>query len=155
MSNETEDIGQRHITLPSVPDSSDYGYDLERILEDIASSGQISDYYDMESIHNQVRSARLSLYRIISGQSDADKEAVILEQKYKRVWNRIYMTTSGTDKIRSTMADIKSESYQNEFLAAQIKVRELSRRAQFLRDELRVLESLANDYRQMIRSSQQ
>ena len=149
-----DSIASKKITLPDIPDKEEQTYDLDAILETLNREGQLTDYEDMKALHKQINSARLNLFHTIQAQTDADRDSAIAEQKYKRVWNRIYIGSSGTDKIRSTTADIKAEPYQNDMVAAQVKVRELGRRAQFLRDDLKVLESLSNDYRQIIRSQQ-
>lgn len=154
MTHESEDLSQQKIKLPDFPKDDSNGYDLEKIMSELNKSGQIADYNDIASLHTQVNAARLSLYRIVVAQSQADKDAIIAEQKYKRIWNRVYQSASGTEKIKATTADIKSENYQNDYVVSQMRCRELARRAQFIRDDLKALESLSNDYRQIIRSQQ-
>ena len=146
-----EDIRERYvkkgITLPfdGAPpggaDADDSWYDPEQISESLNSSGQVADYGDLKTIHVQMNAARTSLYRIISEQSKTDRELSVAEQKYKRAWNRSYM------------ADIENEELQNRLIELQIRSKELTRRAQFLRDDLKASESLSNDYRQLIRST--
>lgn len=158
-----EDMRERYvrkgITLPfdGAPpgdgDADDSWYDPEQISESLNSSGQVADYGDLKNIHVQMNAARTSLYRIISEQSKTDRELSVAEQKYKRAWNRSYIGAVGTDKIRSTMADIENEELQNRLIELQIRSKELTRRAQFLRDDLKASESLSNDYRQLIRST--
>jgi DNA mismatch repair ATPase MutS len=154
MTNEIEDLAHEKISLPKFHEDMKTGYDLEKIMEELNKNGQVSDYNDMESIHTQMNAARLSLYHIIQAQKDAYREQIIAEQKYKRLWARVYVGSTGTERIKTTIADIKTEKYQDDFIVAQERSRELQHRAQFLRDELKVLESLSNDYRQIIRSQQ-
>lgn len=162
MSNEDkrDQYVNKSITLPfkdspqgGKQETDDSWYDPDLIRESLSSSGQVSDYGDLKSIHTQMNAARASLYRIVSEQADTDRSLSVAEQQYKRSWNRSYIGASGTDKIRSTMADIENEELQNKLIELQIRSKELARRAQFLRDDLKASESLSNDYRQLIRST--
>lgn len=156
MDTDAPKMPEGKISLPAFDDGnedSESWYNPEQVREEISSSGQIADYADLESIHTQMNAARLSLYRTVMEQSQTDRDLAVAEQKYKRRWNRLYLSARGTEKIRTTLADVNSERLQNQYIQLQVKSRELVRRAQFLRDEIKALESLSNDYRQLIRST--
>ena len=129
-------------------------YDLEKILEQLDQNGQVADFNDMKSIHQQIESVRIALFKTMRAQSETERELAIAEQKYKRAWNRMYISEIGSDALRKATAEIKTESLNNDLISRQVTSKELQRRTQYYRQELRVLESLSNDYRQMIRSQQ-
>lgn len=157
--NNTNNTNYRSLkaTLPKLDDYYFDDYDLADILEreeQLDSSGQIGDYDDLESIHRQIRAARLSLYKVTLALNDIDRELTIQSTKMKRVWNRIYLDSTGTDKIKTLAADIEVEQLNDKVIGLQFKKTEMQRKAQFLRDDLRTLEVLSNDYRQMMRIRQ-
>lgn len=159
MADEKNDGNMPWLSLKTdmpVVDDMDYGdYNLDGILESedarLDRNGQIGDYDDLDSIHRQVQAARLALYNATTAQSAAEKELVVAQAKAKRAWNRVYLSSQGADKIKSAMADIRTEKLTNAVLECQFRRNELQRKCMFLRDELRTLETLANDYRQMMR----
>lgn len=141
--------------IPHVDDIDYNDYNLDGILESeearLDQDGQIGDYDDLDSIHRQVQAARLALYNATTAQSEAEKELIIAQTKAKRAWNRVYLSSDGADRIKSAIADVRTEKLTNNVIECQFKRNELQRKCMFLRDELRTLEMLANDYRQMMR----
>lgn len=159
MSTDIEDIEYTKLPskLPELEDVDFDDYNLEDILEkerQLDADGQLGDYDDLDSIHRQIQAARIALYRVTIQLNENDRMLTIANIKYKRMYNRIYMDTNGPSTVRSSYAEIKTESLNNEVSRFADKAKELSRKANFLRDELNILMTLSNDYRQMMKVRQ-
>lgn len=144
-------------SLPELSEIDFDDYNLESILkaeEDLDNNGQIGDYDDLDSIHRQIRAARVALYNVTVAQNENDRKMLTAELKHQRAWERIYLDTAGPDRVKQSYADVKTEKLYNELAEYKNISKSLMRKANFLRDELNTLQTLSNDYRQMLRVRQ-
>lgn len=128
-------------------------YRLKELLESLDKEGQIGDYSDLIAVHKQIQAARLCLYEIIQQQDNLECLLLKAQEEYSRAHNRVYMDSEGTEKVKNTIADIKTEKLFNTVVQLRGKLGFLNRHATFIRDDLRLLETLSNDYRLMARNA--
>lgn len=140
-------------TIPVFENTLDFhhDYNLIQLQNELDDEGQLGDYSDLEAIHMQIKAARLNLYEMVVEQDKVEAALLEASEKYARARGRIYLDSAGTEKVKSTIADIKTESLHNTVLTLQCRLNLLIRHSNFVRGDLKTLEVLANDYRQMAR----
>jgi hypothetical protein len=158
--NDTDDkgfkeLGLSDIDLPHIvnPFPLEQDYVPESILE--LQNNQVGDYNDMVAINKSIDQVRLAMFKINENLRVAEARAAKSKVEYDRNYNREYILADSakTSEIRRTIAQIKTEKYENKLIVRQEVVKELVRRIRLMSNELEALKTLSYNVRKEMDSS--
>ena len=153
---ELMSLGMSDIDMPNVvnPFPLEDDYVPESILE-MQNNGQIGDYNDMVAINKSIDQVRLAMFKINEKLRIAEEKVSLSKVEYERKYNREYLLadTAKTSEVRRTIAQIKTEKYENKMLVRQEVVKELVRRTRLMASELEALKTLSYNVRKEMDSS--
>jgi ribosomal protein L29 len=153
--SDLTDLGNSGIDLPHIvnPFPLEQDYVPESILE--MQSSQIGDYNDIITINKAIDKVRIAMFKVNENLRQAEAKVSESKVEYDRRYNRAYILADNakTSEVRRTIAQIKTEKYENKLIVRQEVVKELVRRTRLMSNELEALKTLSYNVRKEMDSS--
>lgn len=142
--DEDEDISHHSIKLPRFKEwSIDSIYDYNEM---------VIDHESLESHNRAAMAARKALFKINEEINRVERKETNAKLKMDREYKRKFVaSTEKTATEKKVRAELAVESLENRYLYYKQYREELSRHANTVREELRALQSEANNLRQQLR----
>lgn len=141
---ELEGSGNYSIEIPDFKEwklSSQYNY-----------TALSADFEDLNDLNRQIRAANIALFKITDAINKAERKAKRAKVIYERNYRRKYIDSSEkTEGAKKVSAEILVEDLENTYMYYDQMFSELNRASYTLRQELRSLEVMANNYRQQMK----
>lgn len=141
---ELEETGDYSIEIPEFREwkiSSQYDY-----------TALTADFEDLNDLNKQINAAKIALFKLTDAINKAERKAKAAKVIYERNYRRKYINSSEkTEAAKKVSAEILVEDLENRYMYYEQMFSELNRAAYTLRQELRSLEVMANNYRQQIK----
>lgn len=141
---ELEETGDYSIEIPEFREwkiSSQYDY-----------TALTADFEDLNDLNKQINAAKIALFKLTDAINKAERKAKAAKVIYERNYRRKYINSSEkTEAAKRVSAEILVEDLENRYMYYEQMFSELNRASYTLRQELRSLEVMANNYRQQIK----
>lgn len=141
---ELEETGDYSIEIPEFREwkiSSQYDY-----------TTLTADFEDLNDLNKQINAAKIALFKLTDAINKAERKAKAAKVIYERNYRRKYINSSEkTEAAKRVSAEILVEDLENRYMYYEQMFSELNRASYTLRQELRSLEVMANNYRQQIK----
>lgn len=141
---ELEETGDYSIEIPEFREwkiSSQYDY-----------TALTADFEDLNDLNKQINAAKMALFKLTDAINKAERKAKAAKVIYERNYRRKYINSSEkTEAAKRVSAEILVEDLENRYMYYEQMFSELNRASYTLRQELRSLEVMANNYRQQIK----
>lgn len=141
---ELEETGDYSIEIPEFREwkiSSQYDY-----------TALTADFEDLNDLNRQINAAKMALFKLTDAINKAERKAKAAKVIYERNYRRKYINSSEkTEAAKRVSAEILVEDLENRYMYYEQMFSELNRASYTLRQELRSLEVMANNYRQQIK----
>lgn len=113
---------------------------------------QVVDYEDLEQLGSAINAARLALFQLNDKLNEAERLHKEAEIAYEREWRRQYLNChEKTEKAKTCYCDIMCENLENDVIATDHVVKQLTRATSILRAELQTLQAVGNNIRQQLK----
>jgi len=112
-----------------------------------------ADFHDLHELNKRINAVTVALFKITDTINKAERTAKAAKLKYERKYRRKYLEAQEkTEAAKRVWAEIMVEDLENKYMYYEQLTMELNRASYTLRQELKSLEAIGNNYRQQIKT---
>lgn len=113
-----------------------------------------ADFEDLNELNKEIHAVNIGLFKITDTINAAERRAKEYKIKYDRNYRRAYINSQEkTEAAKRVSAEIQVEHLENRYMYYEQLASELNRASYTLRQELKSLEAIGNNFRQQIKTA--
>lgn len=112
----------------------------------------IIDYESLEALDKTIQNARKSMFILTEKINTFERKEREAKTKYERAYRREYLnSTEKTETAKKARAELKCEELENKWMALEQLKQELLRLSYTMKQEMQILQTIANNMRQQLK----